>query len=104
MKEMLESHGYGVYDWNVVTNDALLGLCPPDQSSYDYIKENFTTTYALCKNEIKNKPGAPIIILMHETVDETVDLLPWIIEYLLDDGCVFGSLGDMEGSWTFADR
>ncbi len=104
MKEMLESHGYSIYDWNVVTNDALLSLCPDGQSSYDYIKENFITTYDLCKNEIKSKPDSPIIILMHETVDETVELLPWIIEYLLDDGCVFGSLGDYDGSWTFADR
>ena len=41
---------------------------------------------------------------MHETVDETVELLPWMLEYLISEGYTFGDLGNMSKSWTFADR
>ena len=45
--------------------------------------------------------GAPIIILMHEQVDETVHLLPWIIEYLVDRGYVFGDMSNLNKSHMF---
>jgi len=38
---------------------------------------------------------------MHEQVDETVHLLPWIIEYLVDRGFVFGDLANFDGSYMF---
>ncbi len=104
MKAMLEGKGYRIYDWNVVTNDSVLYLAPDGTRSYDYLRDTFLDTLRLCLNENSGKAGAPIIILMHETVDETADLLPWVLEYLTSEGYTFGDLADMEGSWTFADR
>ncbi len=96
MTEMLSSHAYRVYDWNVVTNDAVLYLAPYGTSTYDYIRDTFTETF-----EAKVQTGErPIILLMHETVPETIDLMPWMIETLIDRGYTFGTL-DTIPSWTF---
>lgn len=104
MKRMLEGRGYFIYDWNVVTNDSILYMAPGGTRSYDYIMETFGETLDLCLKENREKSGAPIIILMHETVGETVELLPWLLEYLIGEGYTFGNLADMGRSWTFADR
>lgn len=96
MTEMLASHSYRVYDWNVVTNDAVLYMAPDGTDTYDYIRDTFTDTF-----ESKEKTGEfPIIILMHETVPETIDLMPSMIETLIADGYTFGTL-DTLPSWTF---
>ena len=96
MTEMLASHAYRVYDWNVVTNDAVLYLAPYGTGTYDYIRDTFTETF-----DAKVKTGElPIILLMHETVPETIDLMPWMIETLIDRGYTFGTL-DTIPSWTF---
>lgn len=104
MTSMLTERGYTVYDWNVVTNDSLLNLRPDGVNAYDYIRETFADTLAKCIRENEGKSGAPVIILMHETVPETIDLMPWLLEYLIGEGCTFSSLDKMGGSWTFADR
>ncbi len=104
MTQMLTERGYTIYDWNVVTNDSLLSLRPDGVGTYDYIRETFKETLAQCVRENEDKTGAPIIILMHETVPETVDLMPWMLEYLIEEGYTFGSLDQMGGSWTFGDR
>lgn len=104
MSDMLTEHGYSVFDWNVVTNDALLYMRENDENTYDYIKQNFISTLETALAENEGKDGAPIIILMHETVEETVNLTPWIIEYLVNRGFTFGDLAEMGGSWTFAEN
>jgi len=104
MKDAVEDLGYMIFDWNVVTNDSLLYMAPGDESTYDYIKENFIETFETCLRENSSKENAPIIILMHETVPETVDLLPWMLEYLIREGFTFGDLATFGESWTFADR
>ena len=103
MKSRLAGMGYAVYDWNIVSNDSLLYMREDEEGVHDYIKRNFIETldYALRERE---KKDAPLIILLHEGVTETVDLMPWMIEYLMKNGYSFGSLEDLETSWTFADR
>ncbi len=104
MKKMLESRGYYIYDWNVVTNDSVLYLAPEDTASHDYIKANFIETLNTALRENGSTPDAPIIILMHETVDETADLLKWMLEYLISESFTFGNIKNLGSSWTFADR
>lgn len=96
MTEMLASHAYRIYDWNVVTNDAVLYTAPYGTDTYDYIRDTFTETF-----EAKIQTGKyPVIILMHETVPETIDLMPWMIETLIGNGYTFGTLNTLP-SWTF---
>ena len=101
---MLEELGYFVFDWNVVINDAVLFTAPEGESAYDFIRESFAQTFDACLAENAGKSGAPVMILMHETVPQTIDLMPWMLEYLIDRGCVFGDLAQFGHSWTFADR
>ena len=103
MKEMLAERGYLVFDWNVVTNDALLSL-REDEPPLDYIRRNFEETLERCLAETGGREGVPIIVLMHETVPETIELLPWMVETLARRGFSFGSLENFARSWTFADR
>lgn len=93
---MLGEMSYRIYDWNVVTNDAVLYTAPDGVSSYDYIKSSFAETF---ETRVKTKQ-APIIILMHETVTETVDLMPWMLEYLISRGYAFATLDSID-SWMF---
>ena len=99
MMEMLSERGYSVYDWNVVTNDAVLYTAPEGVNSYEYIRSSLSETLAECMARYGNT-GAPVILLMHETVGETANLLKWVIEYLIDDGFSFGDLRDID-TWTF---
>ena len=103
MTAMLKERGYAIFDWNVVTNDSLLSLRPNGTGTYDYIRSTFRETLAQCVRENQGKSGAPVIILMHETVPETVDLMPWLLEYLIGEGYTFGNLANLD-SWTFAER
>ena len=103
MKEMLAERGYLVFDWNVVTNDALLSL-REGEPPLDYIRRNFEETLERCLAETGGREGVPIIVLMHETVPETIELLPWMVETLARRGFSFGSLENFARSWTFADR
>ena len=101
MQAMLEEEGYMIFDWGVSINDAVLYLAPEEQSSYDYIKESFVSSLEQRVRINAKNDGAPIIILMHEQVDETVHLLPWIIEYLVDRGYVFGDMSNLNKSHMF---
>ena len=103
MKSRLGGMGYAVYDWNIVSNDSLLYMREDEEGVHDYIKRNFIETLEYALRERKKK-DAPLIILLHEGVTETVDLMPWMIEFLMKNGYTFGSLEDLEASWTFADR
>lgn len=96
MTEMLFSHGYRIYDWNIVTNDAVLYTAPDGVSTYDYIRSTFTETFAA---KVRTG-GTPMILLMHETVPETIDLMPWLLETLLASGYTFGTLDTID-SWMF---
>jgi peptidoglycan/xylan/chitin deacetylase (PgdA/CDA1 family) len=40
-------------------------------------------------------------MLMHDTADETVEVLPWILEYLIGEGYTFGTLDELNGYWVF---
>ncbi len=102
MQSMLDRRGYKVFDWNVVTNDSILYMREDGEYTYDYIRENFISTFEKCLRENEGKDGEPIIILMHETVEETVNLTAWMIEYLVERGFTFGALQDLEESWLFS--
>lgn len=98
MNGMLSELGYRVYDWNVLTNDAVLFTAPSGTNTYDFLRDTFIETLSA-----RIKTGkSPIIILMHETVPETIDLMPWMIEYLIEEGFTFGRLDEID-SWMFGE-
>ena len=104
MKTMLSDLGYLVFDWNAATNDAVLFLREDGEDTYDYIRKTFLANLEQTVRELENREGVPIILLMHETVGETVDLMPWMLEYLIREGYSFANLDSCGRSLTFADR
>lgn len=95
LKEALGYRGYRGYDWNALNNDSQSRLRPAGTTVEEYLKDSFlsTTAYSF------NKKTAPHIFLFHETYQETVDMLPWMIEYLQEMGCTFGTLDQLDSSW-----
>ena len=91
----LAETGLRMFDWNMVNNDCLLHTRPKDMSAEDYIKDSVISTY---KYSLTLK-GSPKIVLMHDTYAETAEFLPWMIEYLTEKGCTFGTLDALPGSW-----
>ena len=101
MLDMLGWHGYTVFDWGVTINDAMLHTAQDGVGSYDHVKDSFIASLNQRLKTNERDGGGPVIILMHENVEETVALLPWIIEYLIDEGFTFGDLSDLGESWVF---
>lgn len=90
MISAVRNRGYRVFDWNVVTNDSLLSMKPEDVTSYVYMQDQFYQSLAL-------RASAPDkIVLMHDQVPETAEMLPWLIRYLLGNGYCFGTLDQMD--------
>ena len=104
MRAMLEGRGYRIFDWNSATNDGVLYLRPEGMSAFEYIRDSFEETFARSLAETEGKEGEPLIILMHEAVPETVDLMPWLLDRLIREGYAFGTLENFPSSWTFTER
>lgn len=93
MIQAVQGRGYRVFDWNVVTNDSLLSMRPEDMDSYAYMEEQFYESLAL-------RASAPDkIVLMHDQIKETSEMLPWLIRYLLSNGYCFGTLDQIESEY-----
>lgn len=95
LKEAIGRQGYRGYDWNALNNDSQSKLRPAGTTVEEYLKDSFlsTTAYSF------RKETAPKIFLFHETYQETVDMLPWMIEYLQEKGCTFATLDQLDSSW-----
>ncbi len=104
MKEMLTGRGYLLFDWTVVTNDAVLSRRDEGVTPCEYIRATFEESFERCLAEVETWPDTPIIVLMHETVPETIDLLPWMFERITRAGLSFGSLENYGKTWTYAER
>ena len=104
MRAMLEDRGYRIFDWNSATNDAVLYLRPEGVSAFEYIRDSFEETFSRSLAETGGAAGEPLIVLMHENVPETVDLLPWLLDRLIGGGYSFGNLDNFPSSWTFTER
>ena len=95
--EALLKAGYRVFDWNALNNDCLLHTRPADVSDLDFMKESFTETMAY-SFRMKTFPH---IVLMHDSYAQTAELLPWILDYLLELGCSFATPDELPAGWTY---
>lgn len=97
MKTLLAELGYRGFDWNALNNDCYIKRCPAGMTEDEYLKETFRTTV---ENSLKMK-HAPHIVLMHETYSQTADMLSYAIEYLIERGCTFATLDELESCWYY---
>jgi len=93
----LTDAGYRAMDWTFSNNDRNPLGKADDQTLEDYLRQSTISSLAnACGNDTW-----PKIMLLHDTADETVENLPWIIEYLQGEGYTFGTLDEIEGYWVF---
>ena len=93
----LTDAGYRAMDWTFSNNDRNPGGKADGQTLEDYLRQSTISSLAnACGNE-----AWPKIMLLHDTADETVENLPWIIEYLQGEGYTFGTLDEIDGYWVF---
>lgn len=95
IRQMLAEQGFRAYDWNAVNNDCMLHTRPEDMTDEEYIKDSVISTLAY-SFRMKTSPH---IMLMHDTYVQTADTLPWMIEYMLEQGCTFGTLDELASGW-----
>ncbi len=87
--------GYRAFDWNALNNDCVLHTKPQDMSEEAFMQDAVITTLRYSFT-LKTSPH---IVLMHDTYAQTADLLPWMIEYMLEKGYTFSTPDDLECGW-----
>lgn len=93
LKSAVAEKGYRSFDWNCANCDKWLIPKPEEQSIEDYLKSSVISTLQTAKG--------PKVMLIHETVKQTVDMLPWMIEYIRSEGYEFALLSDFDGEYVF---
>ena len=86
----LHAAGYRAYDWNCGFNDTWLA----GNTSGLPVKDYFWQSYKLSVAQFENS-GKPIIFLIHDDADESVELLPALIEDLMARGYSFGTVDEL---------
>ena len=94
LQAAVSEYGYRAFDWTFSNNDLYYADKKEDESLQDYLKRSLMLSYRI--------GGQPKILLVHETVAETVEMLPWIIKYMRGEGYVFAPISELEEEYLFA--
>lgn len=98
LQQRLEALGYRSYDWSCANCDKWKGAQAEGQSDRDYYETQAIQTVASIE---RAHPERPRIMLLHETVADTRDMVPWLIEYFSAKGYTFRSLDRLDQSYWF---
>lgn len=87
--------GYTPYDWTVATNDRYLAAKREEQTMEEFFLESLAFTLSLT-----NRASAPPkILLMHDTSADTVQTLPAVLDYLIEQGYTFATLDRLDAAY-----
>lgn len=95
IKARLEREGYEWFDWNAADNDKYPKGNTKNLPDADYFWESYLETIGW----YVNKPNAQVIFLTHDSENGTVEILPRMIEDLLERGYTFKTL-DEHPDWN----
>lgn len=93
----LKELGFRCFDWTFADNDRYPQEKKANQTMEDYLKWSVKVTLGF----LDLTPDRPKIMLMHDTSEDTLQVLPWIIEFLTEKGYSFGTLDELDGDWLF---
>ncbi|MBR5947576.1 MAG: polysaccharide deacetylase family protein, partial [Clostridia bacterium] len=82
---LLHQRGYEWFDWNAGNNDKWAAGNTDNLPFIDYLLQS----YRLSVMYMENKGNRHVVFLSHDTVNETVETLPYMIEDLLARGYEF---------------
>lgn len=80
----MNDHGYYTMDWNLALNDAWLAGNTEHLPIKDYLWQSYLETYSWYKDK------DPLILIIHDTRPESVELLPQLLDDLIAKGFTFG--------------
>lgn len=96
IKLLLKENGWRYYDWTFGDNDRWLAGNKENLPKREYLFTSFEQTLNMAINNNK-----PLIFLAHDTDETSVSLIGSMIEEMLDMGCTFGTLDELETSYGF---
>jgi len=97
-RDVISDHGYKIFDWNVATNDLYLVDKKEEQTMSEYFIHSLKFTLSLTERFT----DTPKILLMHDTSSDTVEHLPLILDYLIEQGYSFNTLNNLPDSYIVA--
>ncbi|MBQ7061013.1 MAG: polysaccharide deacetylase family protein, partial [Clostridia bacterium] len=92
---LLRAGGYRWFDWNAGDNDKW----PGGNVNHLPEEEYFLWSYYETIGWFENRPDEPVIFLMHDTERGSVNILPRILEDLINRGYTFDTL-DHHPDWN----
>lgn len=96
IKKELDRAGWRYFDWSFGDNDRWPAGNTQHLPEKEYLISSFRSSLRMAINA-----GKPLIFLAHDTFDGSVELLPEMIEEMIELGCSFGTIDELEGSYGF---
>lgn len=94
--DLLHQHGCLAFDWNIANNDKWLAGNTENLPVNEYLMQSYRKTLDMYENK-----NLPLIMLMHDTSEESVALLRTIIDDLIMRGYSFGTLDELDTDYLF---
>ena len=94
--KLVQDRNYSIYDWTASNGDRWPGGKKEGETTDEYLRRLMMETIKSC-DRIKD----PCVVLLHDSANETVDMLEWSIETLLSQGYQFDNLYGLNHSIVF---
>ena len=85
----MNAHGYITMDWNLALNDAWLAGNTEHLPVKEYLWQSYLETYSWYKDK------DPLILIVHDTRPESVELLPQVLDDLIAKGFTFARCDEL---------
>ena len=95
-KQEVTADGWRYFDWTFGDNDRWPAGNVDNLPEKEYLLSSFRSTLRMAISA-----GKPLIFLAHETSDESVELLPLMLDEMIEMGCTFGTIDELESSYGF---
>ena len=95
-KQEVTADGWLYFDWTFGDNDRWPAGNVDNLPEKEYLLSSFRSTLRMAISA-----GKPLIFLAHETSDESVELLPLMLDEMIEMGCTFGTIDELESSYGF---
>ncbi len=95
-KQEVTADGWLYFDWTFGDNDRWPAGNVDNLPEKEYLLSSFRSTLRMAISA-----GKPLIFLAHETSDESVELLPLMLDEMIEMGCTFGTMDELESSYGF---
>ena len=94
--DVLDNKKYYIYDWTASNGDKWLDAIKENEKFEDYLKRMLLETV-----HQYDKKKTPCIVLMHDSVVETLDMVDWALCELEKEGYTFDTLNNLNKSYLF---